>query len=220
MLSSTTGEFEDLFRVIYLFGRPLQARGMADGLSTSPLDSKGSWSRVCISTMLFELKKEEASSLICIPHWTYGCLTSRQSSYVIQLFDVPLEGIARFTFLCKFDCLRCFNIACRHSTVDQYGAPTRLRHCQPSSHGGAVLRGTNAALTSPTVIARGRGTGHQRGFDIACRHRTVTRYYEAPTRLRHRPPSSHGGAVLRGTTRLRHRPPSSHGGAVRGTNAA
>ena len=53
--------------------------------------------------MLFELKKEEASSLICIPHRTYSCLITRQSSYFIQLLDVPLEGVARFTFLCKFD---------------------------------------------------------------------------------------------------------------------
>ena len=177
---------------------------MADSLSPSPLDSKGSWSGVCISTMSFELKKEEASSLICIPHWTYCCLTLRQSSYVIQLFDVPLEGIARFTFLCEFDCLRCFNITCCHCTVDQYLAPTLLRHCPPSSHGGAVLRGTNAASTLPAVIARGRSTRHQCGFDIACRLRTVTRYYEAPTRLCHRPPSLHGGEVQQGTTRLRH----------------
>ena len=48
MLSSTTGEFQDLFQAIYQFGRPLQARGMADGLSTSPLNSKGSWSRVLL----------------------------------------------------------------------------------------------------------------------------------------------------------------------------
>ena len=146
-LSSTTGKFEDLFRVIYRFGRPLQGRKMADSLSPLPLDSKGSLSRVCISSMLFELKKEEASSLICIPHWTYSCRTLRQSSYVIQLFNVPLEGVARFTFLCKFDCLRCFDIASSHCTVDWYRVTTRLRHCPPSSHGGAVLRGTNAAST-------------------------------------------------------------------------
>ena len=113
-LSSTTSEFEDLFRAIYQFGRPLQGRGMADSLSSSPLDSKGSWSRVYISTMSFELKKEEASSLICIPHQTYCCLTFRQSSYFIQLFNVPLEGVARFSFLCKFDCLLGCDIASRH----------------------------------------------------------------------------------------------------------
>ena len=118
---SLTCEFEDLFRAIYQFGRLLQGRGMADSLSTSPLDSKGSWSRACVLTMLLELKKEEALSLICIPHWTYCCLTSRLSSYFIQLFNVPLQGVARFTFLCKFDCLCGFNITCSHCTVDQYG---------------------------------------------------------------------------------------------------
>ena len=131
--------------------------------------------------MSFELKKEEASSLICIPHQTYGCLTSslRRGSYFIQLFDIPLEGVSRFTFFASLIVYaastspavitrwsstghqRGFVIARRHHTVEQYyGAPTL--------------------------------------FDIARRHRTVERY-GAPTRLRHRPPSSHGGAVLRGT---------------------
>ena len=131
--------------------------------------------------MSFELKKEEALSLICIPHWTYCCLTSRRSSYFIQLFYDPLKGIARFTFLCKFNCLRSFDIARLHRTVEQYhGAPTLLRHCLQSSHCGAVLWGTNSALTSPAVIAQWCcSTGNQHCFDIA-------------------PMSSHGGAVPQG----------------------
>ena len=108
--------------------------------------------------MLFELKKEEALSLICIPHWTYCCLTSRQSSYFIQLFDVPLEGVARFTFLCKFDCLRGFNISSRYRTVDRYGAPTRVSHLPPSLHCGAVLWGT---VTGRKVSAHIR---HRKGL--------------------------------------------------------
>ena len=64
---------------------------------------------------------------------------------------------------------------------------TRLQHRPPASHCGAVLRGTNAASTSPAVIARWSGTmGHQRGFDITHLLCTVERYYGAPTRPRHR----------------------------------
>ena len=82
--------------------------------------------------MLFELTKEEASSLICTPHWTYGCLTSRQSLYFILLFYVPLEGVARFTFICKFDCLHSCNISHLHE------------------HSG-VVQGTNMVSTWPSV---------------------------------------------------------------------
>ena len=160
--------------------------------------------------MLLELKKEEALSLICIPHWTYCCLTSRLSSYFIQLFNVPLQGVARFTFLCKFDCLRSFDNASSHCNVDQYGAatllchhsvtryywaPTRLQHHQLSSHGGAV-QDTNTALTLPAVIARWSSTtGHQRGFNIASRHCTGA-WYGAPTLLQYSLLLKHSGAVL------------------------
>ena len=67
---------------------------------------------------------------------------------------------------------RGFNITCRCCTVEwYYGAPTRLCHSQQSSHSGAVLWGTNAALTSPAVIALWCcATGHQHCFDVACHH--------------------------------------------------
>ena len=76
-----------------------------------------------------------------------------------------------------------FAIASSCLTVERYyGAPTRIQHCPPSLHGGAV-RGTNAASTSPAVIARWSGTGCQCGFVIASCHRTVELYYRAPTLL-------------------------------------
>ena len=129
------------------------------------------------------------------PTWLRHCLLSLHGGAVLRGTNAALTLPAVIARGRGTGHQRCFDIACRHRTGAQYWAPTWLRHSQPSSHGGAV-RGTNVASTSPAVVARGRSTGHQRGFVIASRRRTVKWYYGAPTRLRHHPLSSHGGAVL------------------------
>ena len=59
-------------------------------------------------------------------------------------------------------------LASCHCTGGLYGAPTLLCHCQPSSHCGAVLWGTNAASTLPAIMALWNcTTGHQLSLDIA-----------------------------------------------------
>ena len=94
-----------------------------------------------------------------------------------------------------------FNIASSHSTVEDTGHQCvfniTCRH--------RTVEWCYEALSSPAVIARWTcTTGHQRGFDIASSHHTVERYYGAPTRLRHCPPSLHCGAVLVGTNAASH----------------
>ena len=111
----------------------------------------------------------------------------------LTLFDVPLKGVARFIFLCKFDCLRGCDIACQHE------------------HGGAV-RGTNAASTSPDV----KSTVERYGAPTLRRHRPPSRALWRPTLRRHCLLSR----ARWSSTGHQHRPPSRHGRAVRGTNAA
>ena len=128
--------------------------------------------------MLFELKKEEASSLICIPHQTFGCFRVTSMLLWKLLPGLPSESTANLIVYAA-----AISPAVR-STVELYGAPTRRRHrplscdtghqrgvgiARRHKHGGAV-RGTNAALTLPIVEC------------------TVGQY-GVPTRRRHRPPS-------------------------------
>ena len=128
--------------------------------------------------MSFELKKEEASSLIFIPHLTYCCLTSRQSLYSsssLMFLWKALPGLPSFASLIVYSAStlpsvialwssttghqHCFVIAsCHHSVEQYYGAPT-CTHC----------------------------------------HCTVALYYWAPTLLQHHPLSLHGRVVLWGT---------------------
>ena len=157
-----------------------------------------------------ELKKEEASSLVCKPHRTYSCLTLRLSLYFIQLFNVPLErgtlkswmkrslhcgavllgtNVASTlpAVIAQWNCMghqSCFNITSCHCMVEwYYGEPMLLLHCHPSLHSGMVLWGTNTASTSPAVIALWSCTmGHQLCFKVVHCH-CMVEVYGAPTLL-------------------------------------
>ena len=146
-------------------------------------------------TKVFELEKEEASSLICITHLTYCCLTSRLSSYFIQPFNVPLEGVARFTFLCKLIVFAAAASPAVRSTLERYGAPTRRDIARRQEHCGVVLWGTNTAFSSPAVIALWSSMRQQHCFDTAHCHSSGAQY-GAPKRLQHCQQSSHCDVVL------------------------